>query len=578
MKALIPWIMVAFCMTEAAVADSVDARFKAIYTAEWKWREQQFPENEDTRRPIQDHLPKTDPATQAMRLHMWRDVLRKLDAIPKAKLSPAEQLNYAIYRPQIQMLIAGQEFRDYEMPANADSTFWTNLGYTARRPYRTVQDYRNWISQMKDIPRYFREQTDEMRRGMQRGFTPPQVTLKGRDASITAVTEASPEASLLYTPFKDMPGVPQAEQVSLREQAISTIRDTVQPAYRELLKFMRSEYLPGTRTTLAAYDLPDGRAYYRFKIREFTTLDRDPADIHTFGESEVERLHQEMLAVMKETGFTGEFPEFLKFLRSDPKFQAKTPEELLMRAAWIAKRFDGKASQYFGMLPRARFAIRPVPDDLAPFYTAGRGGPGLYLVNTYDLPSRPLYNLTALTLHESAPGHAFQLPLALEHKQQPEFRQHTYISAYGEGWALYCEKLGVEMGMYETPYDRFGMLNYQIWRAARLVVDTGIHAQGWSRERAIAYFHDYTALPEHEIETEVDRYIAWPAQALSYYLGEDAILKGRAKAEKALGARFNLRAFHDAVLELGSVPLPVLAERIDKFIAEGGKGPYPDLE
>ena len=578
MKALIPWIMVAFCMTGAAAADPVDARFKAIYTAEWKWREQQFPENEDTRRPIQDHLPKTDPATQAMRLHMWRDVLRKLDAIPKAKLSPAEQLNYAIYRPQIQMLIAGQEFRDYEMPANADSTFWTNLGYTARRPYRTVQDYRNWISQMKDIPRYFREQTDEMRRGMRRGFTPPQVTLKGRDASITAVTEASPEASLLYTPFKDMPGVPQAEQVSLREQAISTIRDTVQPAYRELLKFMRSEYLPGTRTTLAAYDLPDGRAYYRFKIQEFTTLDRDPADIHAFGESEVERLHQEMLAVMKETGFTGEFPEFLKFLRSDPKFQAKTPEELLMRAAWIAKRFDGKASQYFGMLPRARFAIRPVPDDLAPFYTAGRGGPGLYLVNTYDLPSRPLYNLTALTLHESAPGHAFQLPLALEHKQQPEFRQHTYISAYGEGWALYCEKLGVEMGMYETPYDRFGMLNYQIWRAARLVVDTGIHAQGWSRERAIAYFHDYTALPEHEIETEVDRYIAWPAQALSYYLGEDAILKGRAKAEKALGARFNLRAFHDAVLELGSVPLPVLAERIDRFIAEGGKGPYPDLE
>ena len=569
---------VLFCGHTARAANDADARLRAIYTAEWKWRDEQIASNEDAQKPIRDHLPKVDPASQAMRLHMWQDVLEKLNSIPRAQLSAAEQLNYDVYRPQIETLIASQRYRDFEMPANADTTFWTDLGYTARRLYRTPQDYRNWISQMIDIPRYFREQTDEMRHGLQRGFTPPRVTLQGRDASITAVTEAEPGASLFYTPFKDMPGVSVAEQVNLRTQAISAIRESVQPAYRELLKFMRTEYLPGTRTTLAAYDLPDGRNFYRAKIREFTTLDQDPAAIHAFGESEVERLHKQMLAVMKETGFAGDFGSFLVYLRTDPQFQAKTPQELLMRAAWIAKRFDGKASQYFGLLPRARFAIRPVPDDLAPFYTAGRGGPGQYLVNTYDLPSRPLYNLTALTLHESAPGHAFQMPLALEHKQQPEFRQHTYLSAYGEGWALYCEQLGLEMGMYETPYDRFGMLNYQIWRAARLVVDTGIHAQGWSRERALAYLRDYTALPEHEIETEVDRYIAWPAQALSYYLGEDAILKARSRAEQALGGHFNLRAFHDTVLELGSVPIPVLSARIDRFIADGGKGPYPDLE
>jgi uncharacterized protein (DUF885 family) len=568
---------VGFCAQDAK-ADDADAHFQAIYTTEWTWRDQQFPDNEDAQKPIQDHLPKADPAAQAMRLRTWQDVLQKLDSIPRAQLSPAEQLNYDIYRPQIQTLIASQKFRDYEMPANADTTFWTDLGYAARRPFRTVQEYRNWIAQMRDIPRYFTEQMDEMRQGMKRGFTPPRVTMKGRDASITAVTEATPEASLFYTPFKDMQGVPEADKVGLRAEAIRTIHDSVQPAYVKLLTFMRTEYLPATRTTLAAYDLPDGRAYYQAKIREFTTLDEDPAAIHAFGESEVARLHEQMLGVMKEIGFTGDFPAFLKFLRTDPRFQAKTPGELLMRASWIAKRFDGKASQYFGQLPRARFAIKPVPDDLAPFYTAGRGGPGLYLVNTYDLPSRPLYNLTALTLHESAPGHAFQMPLALEHKQQPQFRQHTYLSAYGEGWALYCEMLGVEMGMYETPYDRFGMLNYQIWRAARLVADTGIHAQGWSRERAITYFHDYTALPDHEIETEVDRYIAWPAQALSYYLGEDTILKARAKAEKALGPHFNLRAFHDTVLELGSVPLPVLVARVDRFIAEDGKGPYPDVE
>jgi len=365
-----------------------------------------------------------------------------------------------------------------------------------------------------------------------------------------------------------------------RDLAGSSPRDTVKAGLTHVIEGHRvfTQLAVLDNLLLAAYDLPDGRNFYRAKIREFTTLDQDPAAIHAFGESEVDRLHQQMLAVMKETGFSGDFPSFLAFLRRDPQFQAKTPEELLMRAAWIAKRFDGKASQFFGLLPRARFAIRPVPDDLAPFYTAGRGGPGVYLVNTYDLASRPLYNLTALTLHESAPGHAFQMPLALEHKQQPEFRQHTYLSAYGEGWALYCELLGLEMGMYETPYDRFGMLNYQIWRAARLVVDTGIHSQGWSRDRAIAYLREYTALPEHEIDTEVDRYIAWPAQALSYYLGEDAILKARSKAEGALGGRFNLRAFHDTVLELGSVPIPVLSARIDRFIAEGGKGPYPDLE
>ena len=225
---------------------------------------------------------------------------------------------------------------------------------------------------------------------------------------------------------------------------------------------------------------------------------------------------------MKESGFAGDFPAFLHFLRSDPQFYAKTPDELLWRAAWIAKQFDGKAAEYFGYLPRGRFGIRPVPQDMAPFYTSGRGGPGVYLVNTYDLPSRALYNLTALTLHESAPGHAFQMAIAEEHKDQPMFRQKVYISAFGEGWAVYCEKLGLEMGLYKTPYDRFGMLTYQMWRAARLVVDTGIHSQGWTRERAQQYLHDNTALSDHEIETEVDRYISWPGQALSYYLGQMA--------------------------------------------------------
>ena len=557
---------------------AADERLRTIYTSEWKWRTEQLPGNEDGTLPIADHLPKMDPATQAMRLKYWQDTLRRVEAIPRESLSPPEQVNQDIYREQLAVLIDRQRFRDFEMPANSDSAFWTDIGYTARRPFRSLADYQHWIAQMRDIPRYFSEQMDEMRAGAKRGFTPPRISMAGRDASITAVTEATPEKSLFYTPFREMPGIPAARQASLRAQALQVIAEVVQPAYAELLRFMREEYVPAMRTTLAAADLPDGRNYYRAKIREFTTLEMDADAIHRLGVSEVERLHEAMVTAMHETGFRGDFNAFLAFLRSDARFYARTPEELLMHAAWVAKRFDGKASQFFGYLPRARFAIRPVPDDLAPFYTAGRGGVGLYLLNTYDLPSRPLYNLTALTLHESAPGHAFQLPIAMEHKDQPSFRQLTYISAYGEGWALYCELLGVEMGMYDTAYDRFGMLGYQVWRAARLVVDTGMHAQGWSREQAIAYLRQYTALPEHEIGTEVDRYLAWPGQALSYYLGERAILDARARAERALGERFNVRAFHDAVLELGSVPLLVLQSRIDRFIVEGGRGPYPDME
>ena len=564
------------CSPEAR-QHAADERFRAVYEAEWRWRREQLPGGEEDK-PLADHLPKVDRASEEARGAYWEETLRKVNALTRADLSPAEQVNYDIYRAQLQVLIDDQRFRDFEMPANSDSTFWTDLGYTARRPFRSLTDYEHWIAQMRDIPRYFGEQMDEMRAGMKRGFTPPRVTLAGRDASITAVTSATPEASLFYTPFKDMPGIAADKQAALRAQALATIRDVVQPAYLKLLDFMRNEYLPGTRTTLAAQALPDGRNYYRAKIREFTTLDMEPGAIHKYGVAEVERLHAAMLEQMHATGFSGDFPQFLKFLRTDPRFYARTPQELLMRAAWIAKVFDGKASTYFGYLPRARFAIKPVPEDLAPFYTAGRGGPGVYLLNTYDLPSRPLYNLAALTLHESAPGHAFQIPIAMEHKSQPDFRRHSYISAYGEGWALYCEKLGEEMGMYETPYDRFGMLGYQIWRAARLVVDTGVHAEGWTREQAVNYLREYTALPEREIGTEVDRYIAWPGQALSYYLGERTILEGRARAEQALGEHFNLRAFHDAVLELGSVPLPVLTARIDRFIAEGGKGPFPDVE
>ncbi|TWB62281.1 DUF885 domain-containing protein [Nitrospirillum viridazoti] len=568
-----------FGVAHAAAAGKADAQFKAIYTKEWKWRQEEFKgeDDEDSTDTVAGHLPKVDAATQEKRQKVWEGVLKDLAAVPQAELSPEAQVDFSIYRDQVTVLLNSQKFKDYEKPLNADSSFWSNMAGGARKPFHTVAEYKSFIGQLNDMPRYFGEQIVNMRAGLKRGFTPPKVTLTGRDSGIVNVVEAkTPEDNVYYTPFKTMPDtIPAATQAELRAAAVAAITKSVVPAHQSLLKFMREEYIPGARTELAAESLPDGKAYYQSKIKEFATVDLTADQIHKIGLEEVAKIHAQMLDVMKQANFQGDFPAFLKFLRTDPQFYAKTPEELLMRAAWIAKKFDGKADQYFGYLPRSRFAIIPVPADIAPFYTSGRGGPGVYLVNTYDLPSRGLYALPALTLHESAPGHAFQMPIAAEQKDQPEFRQKVYISAFGEGWALYCEKLGDEMGMYETPYERFGMLSYQMWRAARLVVDTGIHAKGWTREQAQQYLHDNTALADHEIETEVDRYIAWPGQALSYYLGEMAILKARAKAEKALGQKFDLRNFHDTVLKLGGVPLPVLEARIDRFIAEGGKSPYP---
>jgi uncharacterized protein (DUF885 family) len=581
MKPLILALACTLCLAAnlpAHADDDTTTRFHTIYIREWAWRQAQFKgeDDEDSHdNALANHLPKVDAATQAERERYWADVLKQLDAMSPDQLHGDDPVNYAVYRNQIQTLLADQQFHTWEMPFNSDTAFWTNLGFTARRTLRTADDYRHYIDQLKDIPRYFDEQTANMRAGLARGFSVPRVTLTGRDQSIADVANAKGDDNLFYTPFRKMPStIPASEQAQLRAQGRDAIQRSVIPSYAKLLDFMRNTYMKQARTTLAAEAMPDGKAFYQSQIREFTTLDMTPDAIHELGLKEVARIRQEMDETIHDSGFKGSFPEFLHYLRTYPKFYPKTPDELLKDAAWIAKRVDGKIGNYIGRLPRQRFAIEPVPADLAPFYTGGRGGPGIYLVNTYDLPSRPLYSLTALTLHESAPGHALQMPLAAEHEGLPDFRRYTYISAYGEGWALYSERLGVEMDMYDTPYDRFGYLSYQMWRACRLVVDTGLHHKGWTREQAQAFMRDNTALSEHEIETEVDRYIAWPGQALSYYLGELAIVDARAKAEKALGERFDLRAFHDTVLSLGSVPLPVLQQEVDKFIAGGGKSPY----
>ena len=579
---LAPSAMAAAAAPASLAAESkADAQFRAIYEKEWKWRQAetgQADEDNDTT-GNNPRLPDVSPAAQQARLKVWQDVLAQLDRLDASQLSSANQVNLAIYRPQVENLAAEVQFKLYEMPFNSDSSFWSNLGFMAQRPMRTPAELRAYIARLNDVPRYFDQQIDNMRAGLARGFSVPQAVLAGRDVSIATIAEVKdPTESAFYAPFTQLPAqIPAAEQEQLRAQAKAAISGKLLPAYGKLLTFFREQYMPQARQTLAAEAMPDGKAFYQQQIREYTTLDLSPEQIHQIGLQEVARIQAQMHEIIRQVGFKAPagqdtFAAFLQFLRTDPQFYAKTPQELLDRAAWISKRVDGQVGKFIGTLPRGRFTIKPVPPDIAPFWTAGRGGVGTYWVNTYNLPSRPLYNLPALTLHESSPGHSLQGALAEEQGDQPAFRRENYISAYGEGWALYTEKLGEEMGIYETPYEEFGKLTYEMWRAARLVIDTGVHHYGWSREQALAYLRDHTALSEHEVTTEVDRYISWPAQALSYKLGEITIVKLRAEAEQVLGDKFDVRSFHDAVLRQGSVPLPVLEQQVRQFIADSRQG------
>ncbi|WP_448099784.1 DUF885 domain-containing protein [Luteibacter jiangsuensis] len=570
-----PWIRaIAFAGLFAGAAHAAttpDDSFRAIYTKEWAWRNGQAGIlTSGEAQPGDGRLDTVDAANQAKRLAYWNDVLAQLDRIDTKGLSGKARIDYQVYRAQIANLAAAQRFQQWQMPFNSDSAFWSDIGYVLHGDdLRTRDDYRHYVERLRQIPAYMDQEIANMRLGLARGFTVPRAVLDGRDVSIAAVAGLKqPEDSALYKPFKSMPkNLPEADAEALRKEAREAIANGVIPAYGRLLVFFRNEYVPKARTTLAAESLPDGKAYYRQQIREYTTLDLSPDEIHAIGLREVEHIHAAMLETMKETGFKGDFPAFLTFLRKDPQFYAKTPDELLMRTAWVAKQVDAKLGKFFGLLPRQRFAIEPVPADIAPYYTSGRGGADVYMVNTYDLPSRPLFNMPALTLHESMPGHSLQLALSAEQQGLPEFRRDGYISAYGEGWALYSEYLGNEMGIYHTPYERFGYLTYQMWRACRLVVDTGIHHLGWTRQQAIDYLTQNTALSDREIANEVDRYISWPGQALSYELGYLKIRELRARAEQQLGEKFDLRAFHDTVLALGSVPLPVLEQRVDAWIA-----------
>jgi uncharacterized protein (DUF885 family) len=575
-------VVVSLLAVSASAADEV-ARLHALFDRAWETQLRENPlfATSVGRHEYDDRMPSVTMADLERRHAHTKAALAELAAIDRAKLPPAEVVNYDIFKQRLEDSSASFELGDYQVPFNADSGFHSGFSRLPKDvPLATVTDYENYISRLKAWPRYVREEIALMRIGIKRGMTIPRATLEGYDSTITAHIVDDPTKSVFWAPFAKFPSsVPESERLRLQTEGRAAVMDGAVVGYREFLDFFRNEYLPNARTTLGASELPNGRAYYALKIREFTTLNLTPEEIHKIGLSEVDRISGEMNAVMKEAGFNGDFAAFLLFLRTDPRFYAKTPEELLSRASRIAKRIDGKLPSLFKTLPRLPYTVEPVPADIAPKYTSGRyvgpaqgsTQPGIYWVNTYMLESRPLYNLEALTLHEAVPGHHLQISLARELGGLPNFRRFSYISAFGEGWGLYCEWLGIEAGIYQDPYSNFGRLTYEMWRACRLVVDTGIHSMGWTRKQAIDYLATRTALPLHEVETEVDRYISWPGQALAYKLGELKIKELRKRAEGALGTKFDVREFHDVVLGSGAVPLSVLESNVDRWIEEQRK-------
>ncbi len=546
---------------------SADQRLRRLYEAEWAWRREQDGRLQGSGQgALADHYPRVDPTSQQARRTYWENTLRELDAIPVADLSGEERINAAVFRTVLLEQIGDVRWRTYEAPFNSDSFFWTYLAPSSG--FANAEEYRRYIGRLRDMPRYFGEHVANMRIGLARGYSVPRVTLTGRDATIVPFT-ADSEENPLYAPFRRMPSsIPAEEQTRLRAEGLAAMREAALPAYRDLLGFFREDYMTRARTTIGASEMPEGAAYYHEQLRRFSTLDLTARQIHDTGLAEVARIRAEMETVIRRANFTGDFAAFIHFLRTDPQFYATTPEQLMGVASYVVARANGQLGETFGHLPRFRHGIVPVPDAIAPIYTGGRGGLENCMFNTYNLPNRPLYNIPALALHECTPGHSFQAALALEGPNRPEFRQQTYFSGYGEGWGLYVEWLGTTMGIYRTPYEDFGRLTYEMWRATRLVIDTGIHSFGWSRDRALAYLRDNTAMSELEIVNEIDRYISWPGQAVAYKLGELQIRRLRSEAERRLGARFDQRTFHDTILNLGSVPLPVLEEQIMAYIAE----------
>lgn len=529
-------------------------------------------------RDYDDRLADVSPEAQRRNLERDRRYLARLEGIDQAQLSAEGRLNHDLFRFILGHRVRLASHPMHRMPMMSVFGFHTAvLRMHDAMPFQTAADYERYLARLRALGAYFDQRIENLRTGLAEGFTQPQEILDALLPSIASAIVDDPRTSPYFAPFRALPAqLGEAQAARLEAAGEAAIAEAAIPAHRRFLQFFTEEYAPGARNSLGVFALEGGRAYYENLVRFYTTLDdAAPDDIHALGLQEVARIRKEMEALIAETGFAGSFAEFLEFLRTDPRFYVDQPVQLLKEASYIAKQVDGQMPAFFRTLPRQPYGVQPVPDEVAENYTAGLYWPapegarrgGYYLLNTHAPEKRPLYGLAALTLHEGAPGHHHQLALRQENANLPPFRRAFYPHAFGEGWGLYAEKLGIEMGIYKTPYEHFGRLSYEMWRAARLVVDTGIHWKGWSRQQARDFLGRNSALSLHNVLTEIDRYVSWPGQALAYKMGELKLLELRARAEQDLGAKFDIRDFHDAVLLTGGLPLTLLEGEIDRFIA-----------
>jgi uncharacterized protein (DUF885 family) len=550
----------------------------ALLDEDWEWRKREFPEyaTELGDHRYDDRL--TDRSLEAIerRKAHEREMLQRIRGIDRAGLSYEDSLSYDLFLREKELHVEGQRWPEELIPVTQlEGVQLSFPRLSLSLQFNRARDYENYLARMRAFPRAVRQTMALMQRGMEVGWLPPAMPLRSVPDQIHGLLVDDPTKSLLYDPFDEMPdGIPEAERARLAAAGAAAIRDSVLPALQELGDFVAKTYLPASRESIAASTLPDGAAYYAYTVRRETTTRLTPEEVHELGLAEVKRIRKEMEKVIDEVAFKGSFSEFVEFLRTDPRFYFSRPEDLVTGYRDVAKRADGELPRLFAVLPRTPYGVRELPEHEAPaapaaYYEPGAADgsrAGTFWANTYKLETRPKYEMEALTFHEAVPGHHLQIARAQELKELPDFRRNTGPTAYVEGWALYAERLGYEMGFYTDPYSRFGQLTYEMWRACRLVVDTGMHALGWSRERAIEFLVDNTAKTENDIVVEIDRYIVWPGQALAYKIGELEILKLREKAQAELGERFDVRAFHNELLDEGALPLDLLERHADRWI------------
>jgi len=568
-----------------AVAAPVQAQtatdsFKTVLADHWAWYLKTNPVQATTLGVRTYDKELGDPSLAAIdrEADEAKGFLARLDAIRADQLSEADQLNHALLRKELANQVEGDRFVQRAILFSNRRGWHLNFARLAERvPLFTLADYESYLARLAAYPEYNRKAIETTRTLVKAGATHPCAAMVGFERGISAQVVDDPTKSDLYAPFlKPRPAnITEAQWKDLSDRARRLVSTAVVPAYRDFLKFYTTEYQPACRKTFGAYAMPQGKEWYAYRVRLMTTTDKTPEEIHQLGLSEVARIRAEMDAVVKRSGFQGDRAAYVEHLRTDPRYYPKTPEELLAVASVLAKRIDGEMPRLFGRLPRTPYTVKPVPAATAPgtttaYYTQGSyegAQPGVYWVNTSKLDQRPLFEMPALTVHEAVPGHHQQLSIQSE-LDLPEFRKHAVnFTVFTEGWGLYSERLGIDMGLYDTPEKDFGRLSYEMWRACRLVVDTGLHAKGWTRDQAIQFMLDNTALSRGNIEAEVNRYMVDTGQALAYKFGELKIRELRAKAEKELGPAFDLRAFHDTVLENGEVPLDVLEPHVDAWIA-----------